>query len=193
MLTTRRDRNWSLILLVLCGAGCAQQPEEMLVGRWSADRSGLGMISKSIQLQNSNPDAAPGDVVAAAKALTSVAIEFGPDKTLTVYSGANSHEGVWRFDPAQNMIEIEYMHPVPAAEKAEQTEPAGAPAPADEATVVESDPAPTEAKVEWVAFLEPDQELIKLLMVSRKTLDAFGSGDFLEEMKNAPGTVKLRK
>ena len=94
----RARRVAGLVALVFAAAvlgGCSSEPEEVLVGQWAGDSSAAGNAIRAAQLKSQSPDASTSTVMAAARAMGAIGLEFRADKTFTLMWQGKTRTGTW--------------------------------------------------------------------------------------------------
>jgi hypothetical protein len=127
MRTARRVFLACVACVATAAIGCSQSPEQAVVGTYGGGGSPLGGMAKAMKLKNDNPEISGSDALAAATAMSLMALDLKADKTATFFAGTVSMTGKWKLDPATREITLDFdktqalMAPEPGSEFAAQT------------------------------------------------------------------------
>jgi hypothetical protein len=95
-------------LVVAAAFGCSQSPEQAVVGTYGGDVSPLGGMAKAMKLKNDNPEISGSDALAAATAMSLMALDLQADKTATFFAGTVTMTGKWKLDAATREITLTF-------------------------------------------------------------------------------------
>lgn len=125
---TLRRVVWACVACVAAATvGCSQSPEQAVVGTYGGSTTGIGGMAKAIKLKNDNPEISGSDALAAATAMSLMALDLRSDKTATFFAGTVTMAGKWKLDPATREITLDFdetvslMGPEAGGEYASQT------------------------------------------------------------------------
>ncbi|HEV7280055.1 MAG TPA: hypothetical protein VGN57_07555 [Pirellulaceae bacterium] len=115
------------LLIAMATIGCSQSPEQAVVGTYGGSTTGIGGMAKAMKLKHDNPEVSGSDALAAATAMSLMALDLRSDKTATFFAGTVTMTGTWKLDPATREITLEFdqtvslMGPEAGGEFAAQT------------------------------------------------------------------------
>jgi hypothetical protein len=158
-------------LLLVGFAGCAVEPEQMLVGKWGGDTSAATIAIKAAKMKADNPDISAEQARDYARAAASFAVQFKSDKTCDLYAGGNVLHGTYTFDKEENLAEIDFKTADVAPENKAQN------------------PEPFQPQ-QWIAMLDPEEEKLEVSLGDRNTYKTLKE---IRKTQKLPGLIVLRK
>jgi hypothetical protein len=149
MRSTNRSVLACVVMVVAATVGCSQSPDEAVVGTYGGSTTGIGGMAKAIKLKNENPDISGSEALAAATAMSLMALDLRSDKTATFFAGATTMTGTWKLDPATREITLTF----------------------DKGTVLSAPDAGGEfASQTWTAVASKDYSAVKVYMAPPETV-----------------------
>lgn len=136
-------------VVVAAAVGCSQSPDQAVVGTYGGSTTGIGGMAKAMKLKQDNPEISGSDALAAATAMSLMALDLRSDKTATFFAGATTMTGTWKLDPATREITLTF----------------------DKGTVLSVPDAGGEfASQTWTAIAAKDYSAVKVYMAPPETV-----------------------
>ena len=138
-MTTGSVRGTILLLLLSAAlAGCGQDREQILIGKWQT--SSLTAPITAFRLKEQTPSASPSQAMAGGRLLGTAGMEIRKDKTFLLAWMGSAMEGTWTFnrDSGELLLNVTRAQPI----LGRQQMPAGT----------------------WVAYLDPDNTRLRLYL-----------------------------
>jgi hypothetical protein len=137
-----------LFLLTGMLSGCAQDREQVLIGKWQTTAFAAPVLGA--KLKNDAPAASGAQVAGAALVLGTAGMEVRKDKTFDLIWLGNTMNGTWSFDKksGEMILNVGKIQPLPGLPGGQGLQPGA-----------------------WVAYLDPDNLRLRLYPVPRESAE----------------------